>query len=232
MCGRYVLYGPRSRLIEQFDCGGFDEINPLPRDLTLFNIATTQTAPLIRAGPDGVRALTLARWGRVPSWVKEWGKRSEPINAKVETAGEKPMFRHAFRKSRVLVRQAASPNGNRSQATSRGYKQPFYIHPVGAPLFAFGGLLEHWDGPDGPVLTFAIRTTAANEWMAPLHDRMPVIVLPEDYDAWLDPGVTEPGLVRELAAAYPSERMEAYPVGRAVDKPRAQGPGLIERVVR
>jgi len=220
MCGRYALYGPQSRLREQFG------VEPADID-ERYNIAPSQDAPVVRCGVDGERELMSARWGLLPSWVKEPGKLAQPINAKVETAGEKPMFRHAFKRSRVLV----PASGFYEWVPVAGYKQPYFIRPVGGEaLFGFGGLVEHWEGPEGPVLTFAILTTAANELMRPIHDRMPVIVQPEDYGTWLDPGVTDPQLVRQLAGEYPPAAMEVYPVGRAVGNPRAQGPGLVARL--
>lgn len=220
MCGRYALYGPHSRLREQFgvEPGEF---------AARYNIAPSQDAPVIRGGADGGRELILARWGLLPSWVKEPGRLAQPINAKLETAGEKPMFRHAFRRSRVLV----PASGFYEWTPVAGYKQPYFVRPPGGEaLFGFGGLLEHWAGPEGRLLSFSILTTAANEAMRPIHERMPVIIRPEDYAAWLDPGVTDAHLVRELAGEYPPAAMEVYPVGRAVGNPRAQGPGLIEPI--
>ena len=206
MCGRYALYGPQSRLREQF---GVE-----PADLEeRYNIAPSQDAPIVRCGADGARELISARWGLLPSWVKEPGKLAQPINAKVETAGEKPMFRHAFKRSRVLV----PASGFYEWVPAAGYKQPYFIRPVGGEaLFGFGGLLEHWEGPTGSVLTFAILTTAANELMRPIHDRMPLIIRPEDYAAWLDPGVTDAKMVLERVGDYPTAEIEAYPVGRGV----------------
>ncbi|WP_415258247.1 SOS response-associated peptidase [Thauera phenylacetica] len=220
MCGRYALYGPQSRLREQF---GVEPTHFEER----YNIAPSQDAPIVRCGADGAREIIPARWGLLPSWVKDPGKLAQPINAKVETAGEKPMFRHAFKRARVLV----PASGFYEWVPVAGYKQPYFIRPVGGEaLFGFGGLLEHWDGPEGTVLTFAILTTAANELMRPIHDRMPVIVRPEDYAGWLDPGVTDAHLVRELAGQYRPKGMEAYPVARAVGSPRAQGGSLVERL--
>lgn len=220
MCGRYALYGPQSRLREQF---GVE-----PGDLEeRYNIAPSQDAPIVRCGTDGGRELISARWGLLPSWVKNPGKLAQPINAKVETAGEKPMFRHAFKRSRVLV----PASGFYEWVLVAGYKQPYFIRPVGGEtLFGFGGLLEHWDGPEGSVLTFAILTTAANDLIRPIHDRMPVIIRPEGYAVWLDHGVTDGLLVRELAGEYPSDEMEAHPVGRGVGNPRSQGPELVEPI--
>lgn len=220
MCGRYALYGPQSRLREQF---GVESADLEQR----YNIAPSQDAPIVRCGADGERELISARWGLLPSWVKEPGKLAQPINAKVESAGEKPMFRHAFKRSRVLV----PASGFYEWGPVAGYKQPYFIRPVGGEaLFDFGGLLEHWEGPEGPLVTFAILTTAANDLMRPIHDRMPVIIRPEDYSAWLDSGVTDTHLVRALASVYPPGAMEAYPVGRAVGNSRSQGPGLVEPI--
>lgn len=232
MCGRYVLYGPKRRVlhrlgIEEVDgLVELDELDAPHAPWNPYNIAPSMRAPVVTADADGRRRLILARWGLLPSWVKEPGKLAQPINAKIETAGEKPMFRHAFKRSRVLVPAC----GFYEWVPVAGYKQPYYIRPRGDALFGFGGLLEYWDGLEGRILTFAILTTAANEVMRPIHDRMPVIIRPEDYAAWLDPAVTEASLVRELAGEFPPAEMEAYPVGRAVGNPRAQGPTLIQPV--
>ena len=220
MCGRYALYGPQSRLPEQFGV----ELADLEER---YNIAPSQDAPIVRCGADGERELIPARWGLLPSWVKEPGKLAQPINAKVETAGQKPMCRHAFKRSRVLV----PASGFYEWVPVAGYKQPYFIRPVGGEaLFGFGGLLEHWEGPTGSVLTFAVLTTAANELMRPIHDRMPLIIRSEDYAAWLDPGVTDAKIVLERVGDYPSTEMETYPVGRAVGNPRTRGASLVERL--
>lgn len=217
MCGRYALYGPQSRLREQF---GVEPADYVER----YNIAPSQDGLVVRGGADGAHELISARWGLLPSWVKEPGKLAQPINAKVETAGEKPMFRHAFKRSRVLV----PASGFYEWVPVAGYKQPYFIRPVGGEaLFGFGGLLEHWDGPEGAALTFAILTTAANDLMRSIHDRMPVIIRPEDYAAWLDHDVTDVHLIQELARGYAPELIEAYLVDRAVGNPRAQGESLV-----
>ncbi len=218
MCGRYALYGPQSRLREQFGTA------PVPDWPDRYNIAPSQIAPVVVAGEGGARQIVQAKWGLLPSWVKEPGERAQPINARVETAAEKPMFRHAFGKRRVLV----PASGFYEWVVTADHKQPWFIRPRGDDFFALGGLLEHWEGPDGTVLSYAVLTTAANELMAPIHERMPVIIQPENYAAWVDPEVTEAGLVRELAGTFPPARMQAFPVGRAVGNPRNEGPGLVE----
>jgi putative SOS response-associated peptidase YedK len=221
MCGRYALYGPKSRLREQFG------VQPeLLEDR--YNIAPSQSALVVQAQADGIRELVVARWGLLPSWIKEPGKLAQPINSRIETAAEKPMFRHAFRRQRVLV----PASGFFEWAPGAELKQPFFIRPHGAGLlFGFGGLIEHWGGDGGQLTTFAILTTSANELMRPIHERMPVIIRPEDYAEWLDPAVTDAGLVRKLAAPLPPDQMLAYPVGRAVGSPRAQGADLIAPLV-
>lgn len=225
MCGRYTLHGPRSRLYEQFD-PGFAEISELPRDIAWFNVAPSQHMPVVRASADGGREIVSAQWGLRPSWASAGGKMPQPINARIETAAERPMFRHAFRRSRVLV----PASGFYEWQVVAGRKQPYYIRPAGDELFGFAGLLERWQGPDGELLSFAILTTAANDTVAPIHDRMPVIVCRDDYAAWLDSAITDPELVREIASGYPAEAMRSCPVRSAVGNPRAQGPQLIEPV--
>ncbi|WP_018990990.1 SOS response-associated peptidase [Aromatoleum toluclasticum] len=224
MCGRYALYGPTSRIAMQFDVE-VDDFDQMPHDLwNPFNIAPTQTPPVVRARPDGTRELVLARWGLLPSWVKEPAAVVHPINAKLETAAAKPMFRHAFKHSRVLV----PASGFYEWQAVAGHKQPYFVRPAALQCFGFAGLLERWRGPEGDLLTFAILTTAANESVRPIHDRMPVIIQPADYAAWLDPQLVDADLVCELAGEFPPALMEAYPVGRAVGNPRAEGPELIE----
>lgn len=180
MCGRYALYGPISRASRQFDVDiGCDDFEILPRDALnpfgwtdRYNIAPTQAAPVIY-GTGEPRGILAARWGLLPGWIKEPGRLSQPINAKIETAAEKPMFRHAFRRSRVLVPAC----GFYEWQPVTGGKQPYFIRPPGGiMLFGLGGLLERWNGPDGEVLTFAILTTAVKELVRPIHDRMPVTI--------------------------------------------------------
>lgn len=191
-----------------------------------YNIAPSQLAPVVCATPSGPRAIVDAQWGLLPSWVKDPALMAHPINARLEAVAEKPMFRHAFRKARVLVPAA----GFYEWHPVPGGKQPYFIRPRDEDFFGFAGLLERWHGPDGVVTTFAVLVTAANELMRPIHERMPVIILPADYAAWLDPAVTDPALLREIAGEYPPERMEAYRVGRAVGNPRAQGAELVEPI--
>ncbi len=222
MCGRYALFGPSSRLREQFG------IQTEFEWAAAYNVAPSQTVPVIRAAQGGRREIVLAQWGLLSSPVPAIGKEPRPVNAKLETAAGKPLFRAAFRHSRVLVPACGFYEWRRGPDS----KQPYFIRPPGGEsLFGFGGLLAHRDGPDEPVRSFAILTTAANGSVAPIHERMPVIVAPEHYAAWLDPEVTDVDLLVDIAQRYDPERIEAFPVDRAVGNARAQGPQLVAPIL-
>lgn len=153
-----------------------------------FNVAPSQVLPVVRQDGDGHRAFLMARWGFIPSWAKDTEGMPKPINAKAETAAIKPMFRHAFRKSRVLVPADAFYEWK----VVAGKKQPYLIRMRDQSPFGMAGLLEHWHGPEGEgegeAVTFTILTTEPNPLMATIHDRMPAIIRPKDYASWLDPG--------------------------------------------
>lgn len=218
MCGRYAMYGPVSRYRDHF--GVDDAFDFAPR----FNVAPSQTMPVVRQGEDGRRHFVAARWGLIPSWVKDPAGISHPINAKGETAAIKPMFRHAFRKGRVLVPADCFYEW---QAVAGG-KQPYLIRLRDQSPLGLAGLLEHWQGPAGEVLTFAILTTAPNPLMAAIHDRMPAIIRPGDYATWLDPGMTDVEALQALVGPYPERLMEARAISRKVNSPANDGPDLIE----
>lgn len=217
MCGRFALYGSPSRLKEHFGTSNEPDLKPR------FNIAPTQTVPVVGIDETGNRVFTSARWGLVPSWVKDPEELQHPINAKAETAAIKPMFRHAYRKSRVLV-----PADGFYEWVPRNGKQPYLIRLRDGEPMGMGGLLEHWQGPEGDVMTFTILTVDANPLMARIHDRMPVIIRPEDYPAWIDANLTDVTRIQAMAQPYPERFMEAYPVSRKVNSPRHDSPDLIE----
>ena len=222
MCGRYALYGPVSRLRERFDAEleGFDFT---PR----YNAAPMQWLPVIRQRPGGVRVLHLLRWGLVPSWAKEEAIATKTINARGESVADKPSFRTAFRRRRCIV----PINGFYEWQTVAGGKQPFYIHPVGEEFVGLAGLWERWMRPaDGEELdTFTIITTTANAAIRPLHDRMPVILAPADYAAWLSAD-TAPDQVQALIQPCPEGLLAAHPVSTAVGNVRNEGSELIRAV--
>ena len=222
MCGRYALYGPVSRLRECFDAEieGFDFT---PR----YNAAPMQWLPVVRQRPGGARILHLLRWGLVPSWSKDESIATKTINARGESVADKPSFRAAFRRRRCIV----PINGFYEWQTVAGGKQPFYIHPVGEEFFGLAGLWERWMRPaEGEELdTFTLITTTANAAIRPLHDRMPVILAPADYAAWLSAG-TALDQVQRLIQPCPEGLLAAHPVSTAVGNVRNEGSELIRAV--
>ncbi len=217
MCGRYILYGSPAKFKEHFATTG--ELDFKPR----YNIAPTQAVPVVRLDETGNRVFTLVRWGLIPSWVKDSEEIQHPINAKAETAAIKPMFRHAYRKNRVLV-----PANAFYEWVPKNGKQPYLIRLRDSEPMGMGGVLEHWQGPEGDVMTFTILTTEANSLMAKIHTRIPVIIRPEDFTAWIDTNLTDVTKIQAMAQPYPDKLMEAYPVSRKVNSPQHDSPDLIE----
>lgn len=219
MCGRYVLYGPTSRYKDHFATANEPDWRPS------FNIVPTRTVPVVRLDDRGARVFELARWGLIPSWVRDPGEIQHPINAKAETAAIKPMFRHSYRKGRVLV-----PADGFYEWEQRNGKQPYLIRLRDGEPMGMGGLLEHWHGPEGEVLTFTILTVEANPLVSRIHDRMPAIIRPEDYEAWVDATVTDVTRIQSMTQPYPERLMEFHPVSRNVNSPRNDSPDLIEAI--
>jgi putative SOS response-associated peptidase YedK len=222
MCGRFTLTDPDQDLVVQFNLPSIPDLQPR------YNIAPTQPVAAVRlAAADAVRELVFLRWGLVPSWAKDAAIGARMINARSETVAEKPAFRAAFRRRRCLV----LADGFYEWQKQNGSKQPFFIHLSNKRPFAFAGLWETWEGKDGSLISSCtLLTTGPNELIRPLHNRMPVILHPGDYDLWLDPGVGEPGPLLALLKPYPSEDMEAYPVSRWVNSPSNDGPRCVEPV--
>lgn len=216
MCERFALFSSPARIKNHFAIA--DELILKPR----FNITPAQTVPVIQTDETGKRIFTLARWGLIPSWVEDPDEIEQPIIAKTETAAIKPMFRHAYRTSRVLI-----PADAFYEWSARDGKQPFLIKLKEDEPMAFGGLLERWHGYETEVITFTILTTHANQLMADIHDRMPVIIKPDDYTAWLDTKLTDIIKIQAMAQPYPERLMEAYPISRNVNDPQHDSPDLI-----
>jgi putative SOS response-associated peptidase YedK len=165
----------------------------------------------------------------IPTWAKDPKIGSSLINARAETVAEKPAFRSALRKKRCLI--AVDGFYEWQAVAGQKTKQPYYIGVKDVPAFAFAGLAEHWTSPEGaPVQTCTIITTTANSLMQPIHQRMPVILDPVDYDRWLDPEKQDPSDVLPLLQPFPADRMRAVPVSTLVNSPRNESPQCIAPV--
>ena len=229
MCGRYAFFTPIEAVTRLF---GVNEVHA--RELApRYNIAPTQEVPIVRSSPflegDAARAplreLALARWGLVPFWAKDSSIGNRMINARGETVAQKPAFRAAFRKRRCLV----PADGFYEWVKTDAGKQPWYIHAAGGEPLALAGLWELWDPPHGsaPLASCTIITTGANEFMRPLHDRMPVMLDAAGREAWLDATAAPPDLQALLAPA-PDELLAAWPVSRRVNSPFNEDASLVE----
>lgn len=222
MCGRYALPLASSHIADLF------RARPLTTDPGLrYNIAPTQMVTVVRLGADSARELALLRWGLVPAWSEGPDNRFSMINARAESVADKPAFRTAFRKQRCLVPAAGFYEW---QATPLG-KQPWYIHPADAELFAFAGIWERWDKGAVPLESCAVITCAANALMRDLHERMPVILAPEDWERWLAPATPVDDL-KALLAPCPDARLVAYPVSPRVNSPHHDAADCLEPVSR
>lgn len=176
----------------------------------------SQQIATVRLAPNNSRELAFLRWGLVPSWADDPAIGYKMINARGETVATKPSFRKAFKARRCLV----VADGFYEWQKTDGKKQPHYIRLKHDGPFAFAGLWEHW-GRDGTEIdSCTIITTDANELMAPIHNRMPVILAPTDYDVWLDPAVEEVERLQPLLRPFPAGEMTAYPVSTVVNSPR------------
>ena len=207
MCGRFALFAPHARIRAFFDAdvGGL-EFSPR------YNIAPMQLAPIIRQRPTGERVTHLLRWGLIPSWSTDETIATKLINARGETLAGKPSFRASFKSRRCIVPASGFFEWQRTKSG----KQPYLISPVGADLFGFAGLWERWTRPNGEAIdTFTVITTEANEAMAPVHDRMPVILAHENFGAWLARD-SESGILKSLLRPCVSEFIRMHSVSRAV----------------
>lgn len=181
-----------------------------------FNVAPTQDIPIVRQTEAG-RELAIVRWGLIPSWSKDAKSGPLLINARSETAAEKPAFRSAFKSRRCLI----PADGFYEWKKIGNKKQPYHFRLTDGHLLAFAGLWERWK----EIESCTIFTTAANELSGQFHDRMPAILSPNDYAEWLDPQSKEPG---KLLTPFPASEMEAVAVNPIVNNARNEGPECIE----
>ena len=204
MCGRFTLRTPLGLLVQQFLFES-DAAPDLPELVPRYNVAPTQITPIVRRSATGGRELTLARWGLIPSWAKNPKIGFSTINARADSVATKPVFRTAFKKRRCLV-----PVDGYYEWVAEGKKKLpiLYEQPEHRP-FALAGLWESWRGAAGDVAealdTFTIVTTSANDLASRVCDRMPVILDGVDYDAWLDPQLSEAAELEYLLRPYEGE---------------------------
>lgn len=206
MCGRFTI-GEIKDLITRFSIDAPIADMPRPR----YNLAPTQDAPVVVRGSN---RLVMMRWGLIPFWAKDPKVGSRMINARAEGVAERPAFRASLKDRRCLV----PTTGFYEWKSSAGGKAPYLARVRDERLFAMAGLYDRWRDPSGAeVHSFTIITTAANDLMSGIHDRMPVILRREDENAWLEPGPLDSATRERMFAPFPSDRMEAYPVSRAVN---------------
>lgn len=242
MCGRYAASANPDDLVEELEVEADETHGGVTAD---YNVAPTHPSPVVleRAPRDDreappVRQLRVLTWGLVPSWAKDPSVGNRMINARAESLLDKPAYKRAALARRCLVpadgwyEWQTSPTARDAKGKPR--KQPFFTHLASGGQLTFAGLYEFWrdpqrpdDDPDAWRTTFTIITTDAEPGLDRLHDRMPFVVPPERWDAWLDPAVDDPDAVRALLQPLPPGRFEAYPVSRRVGDVRATGPDLL-----
>jgi putative SOS response-associated peptidase YedK len=225
MCGRFTRKSTQEILAEWFGL----ELEEMPWFAPTYNAAPQSIQPVIRLNRDsGRREAALLRWGLVPLWAKDAKIGYSTINARAEEAASKPAYREALKKRRCLMPADAFYEWQRQDAKT---KQPFAIALKSGEPYAFAGLWESWRPKDGELLeTFTILTTDPNEVMEPIHNRMPVILDPKDFDRWLDAGDPARPPV-DLLRPYPAEHMCAWPVSDRVGNVRNNEPSLLDAAV-
>lgn len=215
MCGRFALKAPKAELIDLFDLSACDDYP------VRYNIAPGTDIPVIRRSPEGLRVLHLLRWGLIPHWAKDPTIGARLVNARSESAADKPAFRDAFRRRRCLV----PADGFYEWKAEGKVKQPYYFSATSGTPLALAGVWESWKAPDGAIVrTVCLLTTEANELMAPVHERMPVIVGEENWAAWLgDPVENVMALLRPCA----SDDLQTWTVDRRVSRSTEDDAGLV-----
>jgi putative SOS response-associated peptidase YedK len=244
MCGRFVSASSPALLAERF---AVDEVT-FDDDEPHYNVAPRAIVPVVRerGGEHPHRALSGLRWGLVPSWAKDPAVGDRQINARAETLTTKPAFKRAFERRRCIVPadgfyewQAVTAPGGKPSGKAR--KQPYFVHRRDGEPMAFAGLWEVWKAPEGfaPIdgmddegwlRTCLIVTTRANDSLAPIHDRMPVLLPGSAWDRWLDRDEQDVAALEALLVPAPDAWLEVYPVGTLVSDARNEGPELVRPV--
>jgi putative SOS response-associated peptidase YedK len=224
MCGRYRLSRRKQIIEEYFETAPWDD-DWDPR----YNIAPTQPVPVIRQHPkELIRQISLMKWGLIPHWAKNASESAKTMNARSETAAIRPAFRDPMRFRRCLI----PADGFYEWARKGTTKQPYCFEVQDGALFAFAGLWDGWKDASGNwVKTCSILTTTPNALTSAVHDRMPVILPPDAYDLWLDPGLNDVQVVSELLKPYHANAMRSYPVSMRVNRVENDDQECAQRVV-
>lgn len=222
MCGRFTLFTDIEEIKERFDIqGSFDEEYQFS-----YNIAPSQS--VLAVINDGVRnRLGYLRWGLIPFWAKDEKAGYKMINARAETIAEKASFRNAYKKKRCLI--IADSFYEWKKTPER--KIPMRIKLKNHAPFGMAGLWESWKSPEGiSIYSCSVITTVPNELMTSIHDRMPVILKPEDEKDWLNPSINDPAYLQQYLKSFDSEQMEAFEVSTDVNSTKNNSPNLIQQI--
>ncbi|MCR8869036.1 SOS response-associated peptidase [Peribacillus castrilensis] len=222
MCGRFTLFTDIEEIKERFDIqGSFDEEYQFS-----YNIAPSQS--VLSVINDGVRnRLGYLRWGLIPFWAKDEKAGYKMINARAETIAEKASFRNAYKKKRCLI--IADSFYEWKKTPER--KIPMRIKLKNHAPFGMAGLWESWKSPEGiSIYSCSVITTVPNELMTSIHDRMPVILKPEDEKDWLNPSINDPAYLQQYLKSFDSEQMEAFEVSTDVNSTKNNSPNLIQQI--
>lgn len=212
MCARFTLHSPAELVARRFGLLQIPQLDPR------YNIAPSQLIAVIGTKAGGGRGLAMFRWGFVPHWAADT-KGPRPVNAKGETIADKPAFRDAFRERRCLV----PADGFYEWRTTPEGKKPLFYRLRSGDMMALAGVWDVWRGDTEKLFTCAIITTPSNELIEPIHDRMPAILPPEDWDRWLSPQEKDPTALLPFLKPYPATEMEAIPVSTVVNSSRHEG---------
>lgn len=221
MCGRYTLTAPAEVLSEVFEIG--EPVDWTPR----YNIAPTQEAAVLGLNHDGGRSIGKMRWGLVPSWAKDPSIGNRMINARAETVAEKPAYRSSFKKRRCLL----LADGFFEWKKVGSIKQPYYLSLQDHRPFAIAGIWSRWRREEqDDLLSCSLITTSPNAVAAEVHDRMPAILQPKDFNDWLDPTNDDAKALLALLGPYQGNDLQAFAVSTLVNSPKNDIPELIERL--
>ncbi len=221
MCGRFSLFAPAEQLQAIFHISNMSDLPYAPR----YNIAPSQDVlTVIYDGRE--RRGGFLRWGLIPSWLKSPKSKYTMINARAETVNEKPSFKRLLANRRCLI----IADGFYEWKKKNGTKQPYRITMKNQRPFAFAGLWDRWEGENQILTTCTIITTAANDVVQPIHERMPMILTEEQQAIWLNPSIQDPYVLKENLQPHPPEKMTAYKVSALVNSPKNDMPEIIQEL--